>query len=236
MIHDNLLSIIIPVFNERRTFSRLMIEIEEHVTIPHEIIVVYDFDYDDSLSIARKLHSKLPSVVLVKNTKGVGIINAVLTGFENSHGSIVVIMAADFADDPKTIPLMHEKIKKGYDIVCATRYADGGKRLNQMSFKVLLSHAVGLSTPWILGIPITDLTNGFKMYRRSVLEKIKIESNGGWEFAMEIIIKAQHKGCKITDVPTISKKRKYGQSKFKLFKWLPKYIYWYAWGVKKRFL
>lgn len=86
-------------------------------------------------------------------------------------------------------------------------------------------------TPWLLGIHITDISNGFKMYKASIVKTIILESTGGWEFSMEIVVKANRLGYKITEVPTIWKNRVVGVSKFKLIKWLPKYIRWYVLGV-----
>ena len=67
-----------------------------------------------------------------------------------------------------------------------------------------------------------------------ILKNIKIESKGGFEFAEELLIKAYFKGYKVCEVPTVWIDRTFGKSKFKLFKWLPKYAYWYLWGIGKR--
>jgi len=72
------------------------------------------------------------------------------------------------------------------------------------------------------------------MYKKEVLKAIKIESSGGFELSEEIVIKAHFAGFKITEVPTVWYDRTSGQSRFKFKEWLPKYIYWYLWGIKKR--
>ena len=145
-------------------------------------------------------------------------------------------MPGDLADDPRTINNMYKLAKQDYDIVCGTRYSKGGKQLGGGLIKTVLSRIAGRMTPILLGIPTSDLTNGFKMYRNSLLDKINIESQGGWEFAMEILIKAHFMGFKITETPSTWTERSSGKSKFKLYKWLPRYIYWYWWGLSQRIM
>lgn len=227
-------SIILPVFNEEKNIQKAIESITQHVAPTHSILVIYDFATDTTIPVVEKLRKKNKTVILRKNKYGKGVANAVKTGFKIADGNYVVVMASDLADDPKTINDMYNKALEGYDIVSATRYTKGGKRLEQTSIKSLLSQTAGLLSPLLLGIPTTDLTNGFKLYKKKVIETIDITSTGGWDFTMEIIIKAFYKGYKITEVPTISRKRKFGRSKFKLVRWLPKYIFWYAYGIKQR--
>lgn len=80
-------------------------------------------------------------------------------------------MPGDLADEPKTINKMCELSQNGYDIVCASRYSKGGKQLGGNLVKSFLSKFVGLTTPAILGISTSDLTNGFKMYNRKIFKK-----------------------------------------------------------------
>lgn len=230
------LSIILPVFNEGENIVRQVEAIEKSVKTKHEILIVYDFNNDDTVPPARKLTGKYKSIRLIKNIFGRGIINAVKTGFKVTRGEFLVVMPADLADNPDTINNMYKKIDQGYDIICATRYARGGEKIGGGFIKTTLSKIAGVMTPLLLGIPITDIANGFKMYRRKVIDKINIESDGGWEFAMEMIIKANKLGFKISEVPTVWRDRTQGKSKFKLLKWLPKYARWYIWGIYIRII
>lgn len=228
---ENLLSIILPVYNEGITITSQIKELEKNLQNKHETLIVYDFDEDTTVPFARELQKKYKSVLLQKNIFGRGVINAVKTGFKKSKGNVIVVMPADLADNPETINKMLKKILGGFDIVCATRYAKGGKKMGGGVLKTTLSRIAGIMTPLLLGIPITDIANGFKMYRKKVIESIKIESTGGWEYSIEVVIKAHHMGFSIGEVPTIWRDRTSGKSKFKLLKWLPKYIKWYLWGI-----
>ncbi len=228
------LTIILPVYNEGENVSFVINSIEKKVKTPHEILVVYDFDKDNTIPVVKKFAKKYKYIKLVKNNLGKGLLNAIKTGFAKAHGKVIVVMPADRADNPTTINKMYRKILSGADVVCATRYTKGGKKIGGEMIKTFISKVAGLSTPLVLGIPTTDLSNGFKMYKREIIDKIPIKSDGGWEFALELTIKAHNLGYKVSEVPSIWKDRIHGESKFKLKKWLPKYIYWYVIGVKYR--
>lgn len=228
------ISIIVPVYNEGANIAKFIYDLETSVNIKHEVLIIYDFDKDDTIPVVKRLKSKFKNIKLRKNIFGSGLINACKTGFKKANANFIVVIPGDLADEPKTINKMYEIAEKGYDIVCASRYSRGGKQLGGSLVKSFLSKFAGLTTPVLLGIPTSDLTNGFKMYNRKIFKKINIESQGGWEFAMEILIKAHFLGFKITETPSIWKERSSGKSKFKLLKWLPKYIYWYFWGISKR--
>jgi len=80
---------------------------------------------------------------------------------------------------------------------------------------------------YFFGFPTHDPTNAFKMYKKSILKKLTIESDGGFEYSIELMVKAHKSGYKITEIPAVWRDRTAGKSKFKLFKWLPKYLRWY---------
>jgi len=228
------LTIVAPVKNEKNNIEWTITEIEKFVKPSHEILIIYDSDRDTTLKVAKKLAIKYKNIKLIKNNYGNGVLNATKKGFDLAKGDAVVMMAADRTDDPKTINLMYKKINEGYDMVCPTRYSIGGKVKGKLSLKSVLSRFAGLSTPYLLGIPTSDLTYSYKMFRKNILNNINIESKGGFEFAEELVIKSYLKGYKICEVPTVWNDRIYGKSKFKLQNWLPKYIYWYVFGVVGR--
>ena len=230
------LQIIVPVYNEGENIGRTLADIEDRIATPHETFIVYDFDEDSTLpvvnDIVRERNAK--NVFLVKNGCGNGVLGALRTGFLSADDGVVLVVMADSSDDLTVVDGMFEKINEGYDIVCGSRYIKGGKQVGGPIIKGVLSRIAGVSLHLTTGIPTHDITNSFKMYRRNVLDDIEIESRGGFEIGMEIVIKAFFKGYRITEVPSTWHDRTAGRSRFKLIKWAPGYLGWYVFAVRGR--
>ena len=231
----NSINIVIPVYNEGENIRNTLYEIESKVKTSHHISIIYDFDDDNSLPAIRDFMEKNRNIYLVKNKFGRGALNAIKTGFESVDDGVVLVVMADLSDDLGKVDEMFKKINEGYDVVCGSRYMKGGKQIGGPWFKKLLSREAGVSLHYLTGIPTHDVTNSFKMYTKKILNDIKIESNGGFELGMEIIIKAFLKGYKIAEVPSIWRERNAGKSNFKLWKWLLKYVRWYCLAIIKTF-
>ena len=231
------LQIAIPVYNEAGNIAHTLEQLEAMVTVPHRILIVYDFDEDDTIPVVKEFirEQKAENIFLVKNNYGRGVLNAIRTGFDSIKDGVILVVMADSSDDMSIVDAMFEKINQGYDIVCGSRYMRGGNQIGGPKFKKFLSRTAGISLHLITGIPTRDATNSFKMYRKSILDTIKIESHGGFEIGMEIAIKAFLKGYKIAEIASIWRDRAAGKSRFKFRKWLPGYIRWYSYAITGRF-
>ena len=230
-------NIVIPVYNEGENITNILSDIEAKISTEHHIFIVYDFDEDNTIPAVRKYIDRKSnvSVSLVKNKYGTGVLNAIKTGFGCANDGVILVTMADLSDDLGKVDEMFKKINEGYDIVCGSRYIKGGGQIGGSWFKKFLSRVAGVSLHYLTGIPTHDITNSFKMYTKKVLNEITIESNGGFELGMEIVLKAFAKNYKITEVPSIWCDRSAGKSRFRLWKWLPKYLHWYWYGIKNRF-
>ena len=156
-----------PVYNEGANIGRALAEIYEHVAIPKRVLVVYDFEGDDTVPVVRELAPRYPGVELVRNTIGRGVLNAIRAGIASTTAEVVVITMADLSDDVSIVPRMVELIgRDGYDIVCASRYMRGGRHIGGPWLKGLMSRAAGLSLRWLASLPTHDATNAFRAYRR----------------------------------------------------------------------
>jgi hypothetical protein len=155
-------------------------------------------------------------------------VGALKTGFKAVAEPAALLTMGDLSDDLSDVDKMYDMLShKGYDLVCGSRYIKGGKQIGGPPLKGFFSRMIGLTLPLLIGIPSHDLSNSFKLYRKSLLDAIKLESDGGFEIGMEITVKAYLMGHKIGEIPTIWRDRAQGRSNFKLWQWAPKYIRWY---------
>ncbi len=230
------LRIVLPVYNEAENITRTLGEIKAKVTTPHQIFVIYDFDEDNTIPpVSRYIQDwRASHIFLLKNRYGRGALGAIKTGFDAINDGVVLVMMADSSDDLSVVDGMFEKINQGCDIVCGSRYMKGGSQVRGPRLKKFLARTGSASLHWLTGIPTHNVTNSFKMYRKSVLSDIKTQSRGGFEIGMEITVKAFLKGYKIAEVPSKWEGRTAGQSRFKLRKWLPEYLKWYLYALTHR--
>jgi glycosyltransferase involved in cell wall biosynthesis len=227
------LAIIIPAHNEQDNIVDAINRIEGFLDIPHELIVVNDHSTDATAGLVQRVSRQYSNIRLVENLNERGFANAIKTGFAHNKADIVVLVMADLCDDLQTIKEMFKKINEGYDVVCGARYIKGGTRIGGSKIKGFFSCFVGWSLHYLLGMPVHDIANAFKMYRKNVLDNIDIESKG-FEISMEIPLKAYYSGFKISEVPTAWRERTKGKSNFRMFKLLPSYLKLYIWAIVKR--
>jgi dolichol-phosphate mannosyltransferase len=226
---------VMPVFNEGDNIAVALDELDKQVTIPKRVLVVYDFDEDNTVPVVRALLPRYPWVELHRNTIGRGVLNAIRAGIAATVADVVIVTMADLSDDLSVIPRMVELIQdEGYDIVCASRYMKGGRQIGGPLLKGLMSRTAGVSLHWLAGFPTHDATNAFRAYRRSVLLEFPIESQGGFAYSLEITSKAHAAGRRITEVPSTWRDRSAGKSQFKLRAWLPHYLRWYFYALTHR--
>lgn len=225
-------TIVIPARNEEEIIIKTLQHLKRYVKKKHRIIVVNDNSNDKTKQVVSKYKKNNPNLSLVSSRVGEhGFANAIRRGINESSTEYVVIVMADLCDDPRTINKMYEEIIKGWDIVCGSRYSPGGTKSGGPRIQGLLSTIVCKSMHYLVGIPTSDVSNAFKMYKKAVFRNIKFNPNSGVECSMELILQAFFSGAKITDVPTSWRGREVGKSKFKLMKRAPKYYQIYKWAI-----
>jgi len=229
------LSVVCPAYNEAENIERLMDELQAKVSVPMELLIVHDHDDDNTIPVVRSISSQYPfEVRLLKNKFGVGALNAIKTGFAEARGEAVLVVMADISDDFSVVGEMYCLITvEDFDIVCGSRYMPGGRHAGGPLIKKFFSSSIGISLHYLAGLPTHDVTNSFKMYKLQFLKGIKIESKGGFEIGMEMVVKAFVNGNKITELPVTWSDRTAGKSRFRMWKWAPNYLWWYLYIWKK---
>jgi dolichol-phosphate mannosyltransferase len=228
-----MISIVVPVYNEADNIQPFLRDLETALAEPHETLIVYDFPEDSTLSAVSAMEPACPHVRLVHNTLGKGVLNALKAGFQASTGDAVVVMMADRSDEPTDVTPMARLIRDGADVVAGSRYMKGGRQEGGPWLKRTLSRMAGVSLYYLAGFPIHDATNNFRAYSRRVITDIPIEGEASFALAMELTLKAHWRGWRVTEVPTTWRDRSAGQSRFRLFAWLPHYLRWYLRAIRR---
>jgi glycosyltransferase involved in cell wall biosynthesis len=228
------LAIVLPVYNEGEAVEPVLRALAKGVKTAHELVVVYDFDGDTTVPVVERLVSEIPGLRGLRNDLGRGVLNAMKAGIVGTEAPYVLISMADGSDEPQIVDSMVALARDGADVVAASRYMKGGQQVGGPLIKRLMSRTAGLSLHWFARVPTHDPTNNFKLYSRRFLDATTIESEAGFELALELTVKATLEGRRIAEVPTTWRDRTAGQSNFKLRKWLPHYLRWYRIGIMGR--
>ncbi len=176
------------------------------------------------------------AVRLVHNTLGRGVLNALKAGFRASRGDVVVVMMADRSDEPRDVAALARLVRQGADVAAGSRYMRGGRQEGGPLLKRTLSRLAGVSLHYLAGLPVHDATNNFRAYSRRVVEEIPIEGEASFALALELTLKAHWRGWRVAEAPTVWRARTAGQSRFRLWAWLPHYLRWYLRAMKRAWL
>jgi dolichol-phosphate mannosyltransferase len=209
--------VILPTYNERKNLEPLAEAIFK--TGPFHILVVDDNSPDGTGALADRLALRYPDrfFVLHRPAKE-GLGRAYLAGFAwglDHDYSLLFEMDADFSHDPRHLPQFLNCICAGADVVLGSRYIARGGTRNWSLVRRFISRGGSLYAQLILGLPVQDLTSGFKCFRRTALEAIDLDSihSNGYGFQIEVTYRCYKHGLRIVETPIIFVDRRVGQSK-----------------------
>ncbi len=209
--------VIVPTFNERDNLPRIVpLILGQDPRL--EVLVVDDGSPDGTGRIADELAAKDPRVHVIHRAGKLGLGTAYLAGFKwglEREYDFLFEMDADFSHDPAHLPTFLTAIED-YDVVLGSRYLHGRVTVvNWPVGRLLLSYFANVYARRVTGVPVADLTGGFKCFRRHVLEAIaleRVESNG-YAFQIEMSFRAWRKGFRIGEIPIMFVDRDIGESK-----------------------
>ncbi len=204
------ISVVVPLYNEEQSLMPLSLSIRDaldRMNSTYEVIFVDDGSTDNSLKVLRDIHRKNRRYKFISFRKNYGKSAALSVGFQHALGRIIVTMDADLQDDPNEIPRMIEKLESGYDLVNGWKR----KRHDPIS-KTIPSKFFNFTTSVLTGIKLRDFNSGLKVYRREVVQDIKVYG----EMHRFLPVLATWAGYKVAEIPVVHHPRKYGKTKFGL--------------------
>jgi dolichol-phosphate mannosyltransferase len=205
---SRLLSIVIPVFNEKDSLASLHREIASAAAthkLEIEIVFVDDGSTDGSWPAIREIATTDPRVRAIRFRTNFGKAAALSAGFKAARGPICITLDADLQDDPAEIPNFVAAIDGGLDVVSGWK-----KRRNDPFYKVVPSRIFNRMVGWLTGVKLHDHNCGMKCYRREVLQEVRLYG----ELHRFIPVLAAARGFKVGELIINHRPRKYGKSKY----------------------
>ncbi len=228
--------VIIPTYNEKENIEKIINAVlKQNENI--EVLIVDDNSPDGTANIVKEMQKNNNRIHIKERKRKLGLGTAYVLGFnyaiENNY-NFVFEMDADFSHDPGDLNRFLNTIegKKKYDLIIGSRYSHGVSVVNWPIKRLLLSYFANIYAKIVTGVPIDDLTGGFKCYRVDFLKKIdltKIKSDG-YGFQIEIDVKIYKKGGRVKEIPIIFRDRVEGRSKMN--KKIIHEAFWLVWRLR----
>ncbi|OGL73435.1 hypothetical protein A3F28_00010 [Candidatus Uhrbacteria bacterium RIFCSPHIGHO2_12_FULL_57_11] len=213
-----MIAVIIPTYNESGNIIRLLDALRA-LNIPDlSVWVVDDASPDGSGRLADSYASTNPQVSVIHRSGKLGLGSAYLAGFRaalHAGAEVICEMDADLSHDPNELPMLIEAVETGADAVVGSRKIPGGRIEGWGIARKIMSHGAMTVSRAMLNLRTKDVTNGYRCYRRRILESIDLSTvrSGGYAFQEEILYRVERAGFKVVEVPTIFRDRTKGFSK-----------------------
>lgn len=222
-----MLTILIPAYNEEGTVTPTVEGLAAEFDasgIDYEILIVNDGSTDGTEAVLRQIAARFPRVRHVLNPGPHGYGRAIRFGLDAMAGDAVVITMADGSDAPADVRRVAGPVLEGIDCGFGSRFSPGATVEGYPRLKLLFNRLGNRLIGWLLGSPYDDFTNGFKAFRRPVIDAMRPFVGAEFNLTIEMSIKAVQSGAKFQVVPTNWRDREAGGSKFQLFRQLWLYL------------
>jgi dolichol-phosphate mannosyltransferase len=209
--------LVLPTYNEASNLEPMVAAVRERLPERRRVLVVDDSSPDGTGSIADRLAAIHPDVSVIHRSRRRGLGAAYVAGFREALGGgadLVAQMDADFSHDPADLPRLIAAVR-GADLALGSRYVTGGGVEEWGSVRRFISRGGSTYARGVLGVDVRDLTGGFKVFRREVLEAIDVASISavGYAFQVETTYRAIRAGFRVVELPIVFRDRRVGDSK-----------------------
>lgn len=210
--------VIIPTFNERENLPLIIDRLLTAEADRVNVLVVDDSSPDGTGELADELAAKDERIkVLHREGKG-GLGGAYIAGFKwglERDYEVLCEMDADGSHAPEQLHLLLDRIDAGAEMVIGSRYVRGGKTVNWPASRQILSRGGNIYASVALGAGLSDITGGYRAYRREVLEGIDLDAvdSAGYVFQVDLAFRAVEAGFDVREVPITFTERELGESK-----------------------
>jgi glycosyltransferase involved in cell wall biosynthesis len=203
------LSVVAPLYNESENVRPLVdwiLQALEAYSGVFEVLLVDDGSRDQTWSEIRAAAAADPRVMGLRLGRNVGQTAAMMAGFDNARGRVIVSLDGDLQNDPRDIPALIAKLDEGYDLVCGWRR----QRQDKLLLRKIPSWVANRLIRRLTGVPITDNGCSLKAYRRDLLNRISLYA----EQHRFIPALSASVGARITEMPVRHHARRFGESKY----------------------
>ncbi|MEU7816265.1 polyprenol monophosphomannose synthase [Pseudonocardia sp. NPDC049154] len=233
--------VVIPTYEERENLGRVVARLNAAVPAA-DILVVDDASPDGTGELAEEMAAADPRVRVLHREGKSGLGAAYLAGFRHAlsgEHQVVVEMDADGSHAPEDLPALLAALEEGAgaDLVLGSRYVPGGEVVNWPAHREWLSRGANLYARLALGADVRDITAGYRVYRRQVLEQLDLDSviSQGYCFQIDLAWRALQAGFRVVEVPITFTERQIGSSKMDGAVMLEAFVNVARWGFEHRF-
>lgn len=207
-----LLSVVVPTYNERGNLPLLVEAIDEEAPRPYEIVVVDDGSPDGTGDVAREMAGSFP-VELVERPDQSGLGSAYRDGFAAARGDAIAQMDADLSHDARALEDLVAAVEDGAGVAVGSRYVEDGSVEHWPLVRRTISRGANLLARGALRLDVRDATSGFRCFAAGQADLVQDTHADGFAFQVEVLANARARGITVREVPICFRDRAEGESK-----------------------